>query len=148
MIMIRYIYVFGVSNVLISSFKSPPHAHPLFFMYNLRFGAGKWYSDSLRAKKWLQVTSPMCHQLVFLLIGQNSNQSDFLAQVSSWSLSWERNAHNVFLSVSLFVTDNSYTKHKCSQMRPSLPFPVQQQSDSIYQSLCFRIWTKSMPLYL
>ena len=38
MIMIRYIYVFGVSNVLISSFKSPPHAHPLFFMYNLRFG--------------------------------------------------------------------------------------------------------------
>ena len=38
MIMIRYIYVFGVSNVLISSFKSPPHAHPLFFTYNLRFG--------------------------------------------------------------------------------------------------------------
>ena len=38
MIMIRYMYVFGVSNVLISSFKSPPHAHPLFFTYNLRFG--------------------------------------------------------------------------------------------------------------
>ena len=32
-----YIYVFGVSNVLISSFKSPPHAHPLFFTPNVRF---------------------------------------------------------------------------------------------------------------